>query len=65
MGIDIGPIETTDGLVLHLDGGNSRSYSGSGNTWYNLITGAIGGTMVELDILLLMEGISILQVHNI
>ena len=46
MGIDIGPIEVTDGLIVHLDGGNSRSYSGSGNTWYNLITGAIGGTMV-------------------
>ena len=46
MGIDVGPIEVTDGLIVHLDGGNSRSYSGSGNTWYNLITGAIGGTMV-------------------
>jgi hypothetical protein len=46
MGIDVGPIESTDGLIVHLDGGNSRSYSGSGNTWYNLITGAIGGTMV-------------------
>jgi len=46
MGIDIGPIEATDGLIVHLDAGNTRSYSGSGNTWYNLITGAIGGTMV-------------------
>ena len=46
MGIDIGPIEATDGLVFHLDAGNIRSYSGLGNTWYNLITGAIGGTMV-------------------
>ncbi len=46
MGIDIGPIESTDGLIVHLDAGNTRSYSGSGNTWYNLITGAIGGTMV-------------------
>ena len=46
MGIDIGPIEATDGLVVHLDAGNIRSYAGSGNTWYNLITGAIGGTMV-------------------
>jgi hypothetical protein len=46
MGIDIGPIEVTDGLIVQLDAGNTRSYSGSGNTWYNLITGAIGGTMV-------------------
>ena len=46
MGIDIGPIEITDGLIVHLDGGNPRSYPGTGNTWYNLITGAIGGTMV-------------------
>ena len=36
MGIDIGPIETTDGLVLHLDAANTRSYPGSGNTVYDL-----------------------------
>ena len=36
MGIDIGPIEATDGLVLHLDAGNTRSYPGSGNTVYDL-----------------------------
>jgi hypothetical protein len=36
MGIDIGPIETTDELVLHLDAGNTRSYPGSGNTVYDL-----------------------------
>ena len=36
MGIDVGPIETTDGLVLHLDAGNTRSYPGSGNTVYDL-----------------------------
>ena len=36
MGIDIGPIETTDGLVLHLDAANTRSYPGSGNTAYDL-----------------------------
>ena len=26
----------TDGLVLHLDAGNTNSYSGSGNTWNDL-----------------------------
>ena len=36
MGIDIGPIETTDGLVVHFDAGNIRSYAGSGNTIYDL-----------------------------
>ena len=36
MGIDVGPIETTDGLVLHLDAANTRSYPGSGNTVYDL-----------------------------
>jgi hypothetical protein len=36
MGIDVGPIEATDGLVLHLDAANTRSYPGSGNTVYDL-----------------------------
>ena len=31
-----GPDIVTDGLVLHLDAGNSKSYPGSGNTWYDL-----------------------------
>lgn len=31
-----GPDIVTSGLVLHLDAGNSKSYSGSGNTWYDL-----------------------------
>ena len=26
----------TDGMILHLDAGNSNSYSGSGSTWYDL-----------------------------
>jgi hypothetical protein len=46
MGIDIGPIEVTDGLIVHLDGGNSRSYSGSGTTVNNL-TGSILGSMIN------------------
>ena len=29
----------TNGLVLNLDAGNSASYTGSGNTWTNLVTG--------------------------
>jgi hypothetical protein len=46
MGIDVGPIETTDGLVFQLDAGNTRSYSGSGNTANGLV-GGIGGTLVN------------------
>ena len=29
----------TNGLVLNLDAGNSASYTGSGNTWTNLVSG--------------------------
>ena len=46
MGIDYNNVIVTDGLAVYIDAGNSRCYSGSGNTWYNLMTGAIGGTMV-------------------
>jgi hypothetical protein len=46
MGIDIGPIEATDGLVFHLDAGNTRSYSGSGLTASGLVSG-FGGTLVN------------------
>jgi hypothetical protein len=31
-----GPRIVTDGLVLYLDAGNSKSYPGSGSTWYDL-----------------------------
>lgn len=33
-----GPRIITDGLVLYLDAGNSKSYPGSGTTWTNLIS---------------------------
>jgi hypothetical protein len=46
MGIDVGPIEATDGLVIHLDAGNIRSYAGSGTTVNNL-TGSILGSMIN------------------
>jgi len=44
MGIDIGPIEVTDGLVFHIDAGNTKSYSGNGITLSGLING-IGATI--------------------
>jgi len=36
MGIDYNSIITTEGLVGYWDAANPRSYSGSGNTWYDL-----------------------------
>jgi len=39
MGIDIGPIEVTDGLIVQLDAGNTRSYSGAGVTANGLVGG--------------------------
>ena len=46
MGTKYNPSVVRNGLALYLDAANPRSYSGSGNTWYNIISGAIGGTMV-------------------
>jgi len=46
MGIAYNTSIVTDGLVFALDAANSRSYSGSGNTVYNIaISSAIGGTI--------------------
>lgn len=39
-----GPRIVTDGLVLCLDAGNSKSYPGSGNTWFDL-SGSNNGTI--------------------
>ena len=36
MGIDYNSIVVTDGLLVYLDAANTRSYSGSGNTVYDL-----------------------------
>ena len=35
----------TSGLLLHLDAGNSSSYSGSGNTWNDLSSSGNNGTI--------------------
>jgi len=39
------PSIVTDGLVVHLDAGNSASYPGSGATWFDLITNSNNGTI--------------------
>jgi hypothetical protein len=36
MGLDHSPLITTDGLMVYLDAANTRSYPGTGNTWYDL-----------------------------
>jgi hypothetical protein len=46
MGIYSGPPSASDGLVFYLDATNSASYSGSGNTFYNLVNASIGGSIV-------------------
>ena len=46
MGLGHSPSIVMDGLVLSLDAGNTRCYSGSGNT-VNGLVGGIGGTLVN------------------
>ena len=40
-----GPRIVTDGLVLHLDAANRKSYPGSGSTWYDLSGNGNNGTI--------------------
>lgn len=46
MGLAHSPRIVTDGLVLALDAGNTKSYSGSGTTWTDLI-GSNNGTLTN------------------
>jgi hypothetical protein len=46
MGIDVGPIETTQTLALSFDAGNTRSYPGSGTSVIGLVSG-IGFTLTN------------------
>jgi hypothetical protein len=41
-----GPDIITDGLALHLDAANSKSYPGSGNTWFDL-SGNSNATLIN------------------
>jgi hypothetical protein len=47
MGIQYNPRTVTDGLVLALDAGNTKSYPGSGTTWTNLLGTGNNGTLVN------------------
>ena len=42
-----GPKIVTDGLALYLDAGNSKSYPGSGNVWYDLSANNNNGTLTN------------------
>jgi hypothetical protein len=47
MGTKYNPSVVRYGLVYYIDAANTRSYSGSGNTTYELKSGGIGGTLVN------------------
>lgn len=47
MAVSSGPEITNNGLVLHLDAANSRSYPGSGTTWTDLSGNGNNGTLVN------------------
>jgi len=47
MGFYRGPKIVTDGLVLSLDAGNEKSYSGSGTTWFDKSGNGNNGTLVN------------------
>jgi hypothetical protein len=47
MGTKYNPSVVRDGLMMYVDAANPRSYSGSGNTVYELKSGGIGGTLVN------------------
>jgi len=47
MGILRGPNIVTDGLVLALDPASSRSYPGTGTTWYDLSESSTNGTLTN------------------
>jgi len=45
MGLHHSPNAVTNGLVMYLDAGNPRSYSGTGTTWADLSGNALNGTL--------------------
>lgn len=47
MSVEGGPDIVTDGLVLHLDAANNRSYPGTGTTWTDLTSNKFTGSFVN------------------
>ena len=48
MGLAHSPRVVTDGLVLALDAGNAKSYSGSGTTWTDISRNGNNGTLTNV-----------------
>ena len=46
----VGPDIVQDGLVAVFDAGSTRSYPGTGSTWYNLVAGASDATLSATSI---------------
>jgi len=49
MGVTYNPRIVTDGLVLALDAGNTKSYPGSGTTWYDLSGNGYNATRTNVS----------------
>jgi hypothetical protein len=49
MAVGYNPRIVTNGLVLYLDAGNTRSYPGSGTTWTDLSGNGNNGTLSAMD----------------
>ena len=47
MSLQHSPSIVTNGLVFYVDAANQKSYSGSGNTWFDLSTSKNNGTLVN------------------
>ena len=47
MGLSHSPSLVMNGLTNYFDAGNTKSYPGSGTTWYNLIPGGVNGTLTN------------------
>jgi hypothetical protein len=47
MAVHAGPEIVEDGLILALDAANPRSYTGSGNTWFDLSRNSRNGTLMN------------------
>ena len=45
MATNYNPRTVMDGLVIHVDAANPKSYPGSGSTWYDMSTSGINGTL--------------------
>ena len=47
MSYSFSPKIVTDGLVMYLDAANRRSYSGTGNTWFDISSNNNNGTIIN------------------